>query len=124
MARDATQDEVLAYLRSEHPGVYDVAAWARRAVLDADPDLAERIFRGWRGVGFRHPEAGFVCALYERDGGLVLLFEHGATMADPDSVLRGGGTQTRFLAIDEHDEETAARIRRYVQQAIGERLLR
>jgi hypothetical protein len=51
----------------------------------------------------------------------MLLFEYGASMADPEGVLLGEGAQTRFLRIDAPTEENAALIERYVQQAIAER---
>jgi hypothetical protein len=123
MARDATEAEVLAYLRNEHPELSDLAVWTRSAVLAADPDLTERVYRGWRGVGFRHPEAGYICAIYPRSEWIVLLFEHGAALPDPDGVLLGDGKQTRFFRIGEPSEEVAQRITAYVQQAVAQRLL-
>jgi hypothetical protein len=115
---------VLAYLRDEHSDLADLAAWTRAAVLAADPDLTERVYRGWRGVGFRHPEAGYVCAIYPRHEAVELLFEHGASLADPDGALLGGGTQTRYLRVEQPSRETGERITAYVGQAIAEQLLR
>jgi hypothetical protein len=124
MTRDATEAEILAYLNEEHPDLAGLAAWTRSAVLAADPDFGERIYRGWQGIGFRHPEAGFVCAIYPRRDWIVLLFEHGASLPDPDGALLGEGKQTRYFRIDRASREVADRITAYVQQAIAERLLR
>src|SRR5918996_1912278 len=57
-ARDPTgmADDVLAFLRELEPRTWELAAWTRERVRAADPDLAERLYRGWRGIGFRHPE--------------------------------------------------------------------
>jgi hypothetical protein len=116
-------DEVARYLREEHPQVAELAAWVRTCVLGADPDLTERVYRGWRGIGYRHPDAGYVCAIFPRSDRDELLFEHGASMADPDGVLQGEGSQTRFIDIDARSDETAGLVERYVQQAVAERLL-
>jgi hypothetical protein len=124
MARDATEREVLAFLREKHPQHYELAVWIRRAVLAADPDLTERIFPGWNGVGFRHPEAGYLCAIYPRSEWVVLHFEHGAALPDPDGILLGDGSTTRFVRIQEPSATTGRQITAYVQQAIAERLLR
>ncbi|MDQ3992878.1 MAG: DUF1801 domain-containing protein [Actinomycetota bacterium] len=124
MPRDATAEEVLAYLRDQHAPLDDLAAWTRAAVLTADPDLTERVYRGWRGIGFRHREGGLVCAIYPRGESVVLLFEYGAELADPDGILLGEGTQTRFLRVERPEPALRDRITRYVQQAIAERLLR
>ena len=115
--------EALDYLRSEHGHAYGLAAWVREAVLAADPDLTERVYRGWRGVGFRHPEAGYVCGIFPHDDGVDLLFEHGASLPDPDGILRRGGTQTRVLGVIEPDPALRAQIGAYVQQAVAQRLL-
>ena len=115
--------EALDYLRSEHARVFQLAAWVRDAVLAADPDLSERVYRGWRGVGFRHPEAGYVCAIFPQDDEVQLLFEHGASLPDPDGLLRGEGTQTRFILVRTPDAALRAQIGAYVQQAVAQRLL-
>jgi hypothetical protein len=117
-------DEAERYLREHHAGVAELALWTRDIVLRADPELRERVYRGWRGVGYRHPDAGYVCAIFPSGDAVDLLFEHGASMADPDGVLEGGGTQTRLLRIAAPSPERARLITRYVQQAIAERLLR
>jgi hypothetical protein len=116
-------DEVEAYLREHHPATAELALWTRAAVLAAEPDFVERVYRGWQGVGFRHPDAGFVCAIYPRSEWVVLLFEHGAAMADPERVLQGDGTQTRFIRVASGGDATRGTIERLVQQAVAERLL-
>jgi hypothetical protein len=116
-------DEAATYLREEHPAAADLAIWTRDAVRAADPDLTERVYRGWHGVGFRHPDAGYVCAIYPKDDRVELLFEHGASLADPEGVLEGSGTQTRAIPVEERSDALAETIRVYVQQAIAQRLL-
>jgi hypothetical protein len=118
-----SEAEVLAYLRSEHRPLYELASWTRRVVLDAEPDFTERVYRGWQGIGFHHPEAGYVCAIYPRDDHVDLLFEHGASLADPDGLLAGDGAQTRFYRVEARNEATEAAIRMLVQQAVAQRLL-
>ena len=115
MAHDATEAEVLAYLGEQHPGLYDLAAWTRQAVIRADPDLTERIYPGWQGIGFRHPEAGFVAAIYPRSEYVVLLLEHGAALPDPDGVLLGDGRRTRFLRVAEAGRDVEERIVAVIQ---------
>jgi hypothetical protein len=100
----------------------ELALRLRDAVLAADPDLSERLYPGWRGVGYRHPEAGYVCGIFpQADREVRLLFEHGTSLPDPDRVLEGSGTQTRHIVVRALD---AALVERYVQQAIAQRLLR
>lgn len=114
----AGPDEVLAWLRDEHGDTAALAAWVRGVLLAAEPDLGERIYRGWDGVGYHHPDAGYVCAIYPRDREVRLLFEHGARLADPDGVLDGDGTQTRYVTVRKPDDGTADAITAVLGRAI------
>jgi hypothetical protein len=115
--------EVLAYLREDHPDASELAGWVRARLLETEPDFVERVYRGWKGIGYRHPEAGYVCAIYPKGDHVELLFEHGASLTDRGRMLEGEGTQTRFLAVTAADERTAATIHELVEQAVAERLL-
>jgi hypothetical protein len=118
-------DDSRAFLAERHPGALELALWVRAVVLAAEPDLTERVYRGWNGIGFRHPEAGYVCAIYPQDDGSVrLLFEHGTRVDDPEGLLEGDGTQTRFLTVTAPDDALAAPMRRLVLDAVAERLFR
>jgi hypothetical protein len=123
MARSAPTD-VRRFLAERHPETLDLALWVREAVLDAEPDLTERVYRGWDGIGFRHPDGGYVCAIYPQADEVRLLFEHGQRLEDPDGLLEGDGRQTRHIAVREADARLRERLGRYVTAAVAERLLR
>jgi hypothetical protein len=116
--------QIRTYLAEHHPEVLDLALWVRQLVLEAEPDLTERVYRGWDGIGFRHPDGGYVCAIYPRDDEVRLLFEHGARLDDPDRILVGEGTQTRFIPITERNNDLATMVQQYVRAAVAERLFR
>jgi hypothetical protein len=83
-------DEAGDYLRHEAPELAGLALWLRSVLLAAESDLEQRVHRGWQGVGFHHPDAGYVCGIFPRREGLQLLFEHGASLPDPEGVLTAG----------------------------------
>jgi hypothetical protein len=116
--------EIRTYLTERHPEVLDLTLWVRQLVFEAEPDLAERLYRGWDGIGFRHPDGGYICAIYPRDDEVRLLFEHGARLDDPDRILQGEGSQTRFIPITKRNNELAAVLQQYVNAAVAERLFR
>lgn len=123
MAGRAGEEDVLEFLRALAPERAELSARVRRVLLDAEPDLRERIYPGWRGVGFHHPDAGYVCAIYPAGERPLLLFEHGAALEDPDRVLVGDGSRTRSLPLDLPSEELDRRIREFFELAVAERLL-
>jgi hypothetical protein len=118
--------DVYDFLTASHPGLAELALWVRKAVLAGEPDLTERVYLGWDGIGFRHPNAGYVCAIYprEQEREVRLLFEHGVRLDDPEGLLEGAGTQTRFIRVRERDDRLAAVLGRYVHAAVAQRLFR
>ena len=101
MPRDDDAEDLL----SEHPDA--VAATARRlraVLLDAHPQLEERVRRGWHSINYRDPVAGFVCALFPTADRVQLVFEHGARLPDPERRLSGSGRQVRALEVTAPDQ--------------------
>jgi hypothetical protein len=87
-------------MRPEPPGYTEllarkpepVASLARRlraAVLEALPDITERFYPGWQGLGLRDPVAGLVGTVFPHDGEVVVYLEHGAALPDPHGLLGG-----------------------------------
>jgi len=101
MPRDDDAEDLL----SEHPDVVAATAQRLRAVLlDAHPQLEERVRRGWHSINYRDPVAGFVCAVFPTADRVQLAFEHGARLPDPDRRLSGSGRQVRSLEVTAPDE--------------------
>jgi len=76
-----------------------LARQLRSAALDGMPDLMERFYPGWQGLGWRHPDGGLLGTLFARDEDVVIYFERGAQLPDPHGMLGGHGRlrQTRTL---------------------------
>ncbi len=94
MPDSAAVEELLA----AHPD--DVAAAARRlreVILEAHPQLTERVRLGWHSVNYADPAAGFVCAVFPLADHVQLVFERGAQLPDPDGLLGGSGRTVRTL---------------------------
>jgi hypothetical protein len=99
------RDDDAEDLLSEHADVVAATAQRLRAVLlDAHPQLEERVRRGWHSINYRDPVAGFVCAVFPTADRVQLVFEHGARLPDPDRRLSGSGRQVRSLEVTAPDE--------------------
>jgi hypothetical protein len=85
-------------LLAEHSDeVAELTRRLRAAVLTARPELAEKIYVGWHGVGLHHPDQGYVAALFPRAHEVQVGFEHGADLPNPYGLLQGDGRQVRYL---------------------------
>ena len=119
-----TNADVLAYLAEEHPRERALVEWSRQVVLAAEPDFDERIYRGWRGLGYRHPEGGYVCGLFPKAGEVRAFFEHGQALHDVAGLFEDADARGRTLVVRAADEETRRNLTRAVESAVVFALLR
>ncbi|MDH4119605.1 MAG: hypothetical protein OEX04_12760 [Acidimicrobiia bacterium] len=97
-------DEFAELVSSYDPEVADTALTLRERIRGRYPMFEERVYQGWRGVGFHHPDAGYVCAIFPRSQIVYLSFERGARLPDPDGRLVGRGRTVRSLEYRPDDE--------------------
>lgn len=93
--------QAIEELLADHdPEVRELVMRAVDFVRGALPEAEIRVWRGWGGAGFIDPSAGYVCGVFPRSDHVRLLFEHGALLPDPEGLLRGEGSQTRYVPMD------------------------
>ncbi|MHC5010034.1 MAG: DUF1801 domain-containing protein [Planctomycetota bacterium] len=95
---------------------------ARALVLGIAPGLDERIAFG--SLSFVKPGApygvigGNVCQVTEKDGILRLAFLHGASLGDPEGLLRGRAKAKRYVEIRTPDDLRRPAISSLVRAAL------
>ena len=120
MSAPAAADEVQHLLADHPPAVATATLHLRDLLRTAHPELQERVRTGWHSINYRHPHAGFVCALFPRDTGVTLVLERGAQLPDPDGLLRGTGRTVRSLEFGTPPSpEAADAVLEFVHQAIA-----
>jgi hypothetical protein len=97
-------DEFADLVAASDPDVADTALTLRDRIRRSYPMMAERVYQGWRGVGFHHPTAGYVCAIFPRSRSVYLSFERGVLLPDPEARLIGSGRRVRSLEYTPADE--------------------
>ena len=115
MNRDRAVEELLA---DHSDAVIATAQRLRTVLLDAHPQLEERVRRGWHSINYRDPVAGFVCALFPGTDRVQLVFEHGARLPDPEGRLTGTGLQVRALEFTAPDEVEPAIVVPFLDHAV------
>ena len=77
----------------------------RGVVRSAVSQSTEKINLGWGGLGYHHPEAGYVAGIFPGEDSVKLGLEHGRDLPDPQGLLEGDGSQVRYVTIDQWDED-------------------
>ena len=54
---------ICEFLAERYPEALELALWVREVMLAAEPDLSERVYNGWDGIGFPRSR----CRLHLRD---------------------------------------------------------
>jgi hypothetical protein len=114
----APEPERTALLAEHAAEVVEAAEWLREVVLGALPDASERVYRGWHGFGYHHPEAGYVCAVFPRAGEVLLAFERGVLLDDPHGLLHGGGRTVRWARVRAPGDPPAERLVELIDAAV------
>jgi hypothetical protein len=114
----APEPERAALLAEHTDEVAAVTEWLREMVLGALPDASERVYRGWHGFGYHHPEAGYVCAVFPRADEVLLAFERGVELEDPDGLLEGDGRTVRWARVTTPGEPPSDRLVQLIDAAV------
>lgn len=115
--RWATAEEALAFLGTRPHAA--AARWARGVLTAAEPDLRERVARGWGALTLHHPRAGYVAGIFTYPARAFVVWEHGVELFDPEGLLEGDGAQVRTLTIGACDDATAQAIEAFLGQALS-----
>lgn len=68
-----------------------------KVVREVRPELDPQVRTGWGSVNFRHPRAGFLCAVFPLADRVSLVFEHGRLLDSP--LLEGDTKQVRWIRL-------------------------
>jgi hypothetical protein len=116
--RPAPERERAALLAEHTAQVAAAAAWLREVVVGALPDAHEVVYRGWHGLGYHHPAAGYVCAVFPRADDVLLGFEHGVLLDDPHGLLSGEGRTVRYVRVQAAGDPPAERLVELIDAAV------
>jgi len=91
----------------------------RRLVVQAIPTATEHPYVGWKGIGYRDPQAGYFAGIFPEPDHVRLLFEHGGALDDPDGILQGEGVrQVRWIVVRPGSRLPRAAIKGMLERAV------
>ncbi len=105
-------------LSAYSPPIRDLANEIRRTLCAAVPSFEERALPGWRAIAFRDPQAGHVCALFPFEDHLRLYVEYGASLDDPDGLMKGTMKRGRYIAFRTSKDLRKRALARLIRRAV------
>ncbi|MCI0415974.1 DUF1801 domain-containing protein [bacterium] len=95
---------------SDYPeNLREIAEYLRDLVRSTFPGVVEKVYTGWRVIGYRllhGTKSTYFCCIapQKKENDVLLGFEYGIAMKDPQNLMEGKGTQVRFVRIRQRDE--------------------
>jgi hypothetical protein len=114
-----TPEDLLDGIPSEHVAIIQRL---RRLVHATLPSAAERVYPVWRGIGYRHPDAGYFCGIFPFKTHVGLAFEFGALLSDPKGHLQAGrtsGRKVRYLEFRCEADVQASVVKQFLRSAVS-----
>jgi hypothetical protein len=85
------------FLAGYPPPIRKISNVLMELVRDTVSGVNERVYFGWRLIGYRH--YGYFCCVCPQGGRVRLGFERGIELPDPYGILEGAGTQMRWITV-------------------------
>lgn len=93
---------VAGLLAGHSEPVRALIAALRALVRQTLPEAEERVYPGWKAIGYRHPTAGYVGGLFPMADHVKVAFERGARLSDPFKLLempKTSGKTVRYVSV-------------------------
>jgi len=113
--------QLLGFLTAYDPTIADLALALREIILEERPDASESIYQVYTVAiwfGFSAKMKDMFCYITTHAGHINLGFPHGATLPDPNRVLKGEGKAMRHIQFTGMSDLERPFVRRYIQAAI------
>lgn len=104
MAAKPTPDE---FLSTFPPEIQSLANELRTLVKETVPNVKEAVYTGWKLIGYRAKKGrsdAYFCFIAPFENRVMLGFEYGVQLFDPNLWLEGDGTQVRYLTVREQED--------------------
>jgi len=113
------QDEFEFFISSYPQPVQDIALRMRLIITSELPGTREMVDTPSRIIayGASAKYADLVCAIAPYPKYVNLMFSRGASMPDPDGILKGTGKKARHIRVEEMTDEMGELIRKYLRFA-------
>ncbi len=108
-------------VRDLPPETRELLAELTSLVIQTVPEATQKLNLRRKTFGFNHPDVGHFCEIFPREERVVIAFEFGVLLPDPDGILdaRTCAKQVRYLPIGSHDRVPCAALRHFLRAAVS-----
>jgi hypothetical protein len=117
MAAKPTPEE---FLSTFPPEIQMLANELRTLVKETTPNVKEAVYTGWKLIGYRVKQGrrdAYFCFIAPFSNRIMLGFEYGILLFDPELQLEGEGTQVRYLTVREKADIEPERFRVFIAES-------
>ena len=120
-AAKSSQVPLDALTRDLLPETRAVLSELTSLIISTIPEATEKVNLGWKSLNFSHPNVGYFCGLFPIDDRVVVAFEFGVLLPDPDGILdsRSCAKQVRYARIRSLDAFPRAALKRLLRAAVS-----
>ena len=108
------------FLSAFPPTIQTLANQLRALVKETIPNVKEAVYPGWKLIGYRVKKGrsdAYFCFIAPFENRIMLGFEYGVQLFDPDLWLEGDGTQVRYLTVREQEDIDPEVFRAFIAEA-------
>ena len=108
------------FLSTFPPEIQTLANELRALVKEAVPPVREAVYTVWKLIGYRVKKGrsdAYFCFIAPFPNRIMLGFEYGIQLFDPNLQLEGDGTQVRYLTVREPDDIEPESFRAFIAEA-------
>ena len=102
------------------PAVQELANELRALVKETVPHVKEAVYTGWQLIGYRVGKGrrdAYFCFIAPFPNRIMLGFEYGVQLFDPELRLEGEGSQVRYLTVREQADIQPEVFRAFIAEA-------
>jgi hypothetical protein len=117
MPAKPTPDE---FLSTFPPEIQRLANELRALVRETTPNVKEAVYTGWKLIGYRVKKGrtdAYFCFIAPFENRVMLGFEYGVQLFDPNLWLEGDGTRVRYLTVREQEDIEPDVFRAFIAEA-------
>ena len=92
----------------------------RALVKETTPNVKEAVYTGWKLIGYRVKQGkrdAYFCFIAPFPNRIMLGFEYGILLFDPNLRLEGEGSQVRYLTVREKGDVDPESFRAFIAEA-------